>query len=145
MAVLDLELHEFTASLDQLRPEAAAALTRIKEQIGLLTDDLRRISYTLHPDTLEHLGLEVALERLVDEFARHWPAPVDFAAHSLPEPIPLPVATALYRITQEALRNITKHAQDAAVDIRATGSPDTLRLRIQDKGPGFDPAAMVSP
>jgi signal transduction histidine kinase len=56
---------------------------------------------------------------------------------NVPDHIPLDSSTALYRITQEALRNIAKHANNATVTLKIIGSADALRLTIEDDGPGF--------
>lgn len=59
--------------------------------------------------------------------------------NSVPMQYPLPCATILYRITQEALRNASKHAPGALVTVRLQGTEDQVSLTVVDDGPGFDP------
>lgn len=115
----------------------------LQELVTRLMDGARRLSHRLHPAILEDLGLRVALRRLVDEFQATRAAPVDYVAQGLPDVVPHGPATALYRITQEALRNIGKHAgaDPVRVELRGSADPDELHLTISDAGPGFDLAA----
>ncbi len=132
MAVLELELNALAQRLDATRDERAADIARLREHVGPLADDLRRLSQSLHPSTLERLGIDVALRDLVDSFARLWPAPVDYSAHALPPGVPVAVATGLYRVVQEALRNVSKHAPGAAVAVLLKDGDGTLDLTIED-------------
>jgi signal transduction histidine kinase len=83
--------------------------------------------------------LRIALIRLAEDFQLHRAQPVRVEARNVPDGLPPLVSTALYRIVQEALRNIAKHASTAAVTITLAGEPDALRLIIEDTGPGFAP------
>ena len=144
MAVLELELNALSQSLDAPRDARAADLARLREHVGSLGADLQHMSQRLHPTTLETLGLETALQDLVDAFGRHWPAPVDYAVRRLPEHIAPGIATVVYRIVQESLRNVSKHAPGAAVAVLLRGTRGTLKLTIEDRGPGFDPGSVRS-
>jgi two-component system CheB/CheR fusion protein len=107
---------------------------------GELSEDLRRISHALHPSILEDLGLASALRSLVAEFAEREGMPADFTHRHVPAQLPIEVAGSLYRITQEALRNVSKHAGRTHVRVTLTGSKSGLRLVIRDLGEGFDPS-----
>jgi PAS domain S-box-containing protein len=138
MAVLDLDLNQLETRLEAPIEERASAIADARRHAGLLAEEVRQISYRLYPDTLENLGLGVALKTLVAQFGARWPAAVDYAAHGLPDRIDLPVATALYRIVQEALHNIAKYARGARVAVLLTSTEAGLELTIEDTGPGFD-------
>jgi two-component system CheB/CheR fusion protein len=112
----------------------------LHQQASELSEDLRRISHALHPSMLEDLGLASALRSLVAEFAEREGMPADFAHRQVPAQLPIEVAGTLYRITQEALRNVSKHAGRTHVRVSLTGSKSGLRLVIRDLGEGFDPS-----
>ena len=101
---------------------------------------MRDISHRLHPSILEHLGLVKALGTLCDDYKRKRTAPVVFEAiEDDGVTIPTETAAAFYRICEEALRNIQKHAGDVRVTVQVHAQSTSLQLRIQDEGPGFDP------
>jgi two-component system CheB/CheR fusion protein len=81
------------------------------------------------------------LSAYVAEFSKRTGIPVEFTASGVPEIIPQEIATAFYRITQEALRNIVRHS-GAASSLRLTGENSRLTLAIHDNGPGFDRQAV---
>jgi signal transduction histidine kinase len=140
LLVIELEKLRCT-SVDDLGDLQARlhALTRQAEQI---TEDVRAVSHQLHPSILEDLGLEGALQQLMGEFEGAYRMPVDFVSRSLAHPVPLATATALYRITQEALRNAAKHAPGALVTVELSSTDQELRLSVRDDGPGFDVSAL---
>jgi two-component system, chemotaxis family, CheB/CheR fusion protein len=92
----------------------------------------------LHPSMLDDLGLSYALKALADEFSEREKMVVTFQRQNVPEHIPQNVSATLYRITQEALRNVAKHAGRTHVKITVTGTGDRIRLEIADFGEGFD-------
>ncbi len=103
-----------------------------------IIDDCRRMSHRLSPLVLEHLGLPKALSRLVENLSSSTTIRFDVSVdlEGLPEN---PQRDAnLYRIAQEALTNIIKHARASHVHFEARRVGDLLRLRIQDDGRGFD-------
>jgi two-component system, chemotaxis family, CheB/CheR fusion protein len=129
----------------QLPPDLKRAKTRLKimrNDVGRLSNDLRRIAYELHPSTLDHLGLSVALRSLSREFSEREGLPIKFTGRKLPARIPIEVASALYRIAQEALRNIAKHAGKTSARIVLAGGSSHLSLSVLDNGVGFDPLSM---
>jgi signal transduction histidine kinase len=119
-----------------------AELRHLEHLAASLAEDLRRLSHQLHPSIIYHLGLPAALRSLVEEFQRSCSGTANFKAGEFPDELPPDVAAALYRITQEALRNVTKHAPAAPVGVLLVREPGGLRLTIEDKGPGFDPEAV---
>ena len=104
-----------------------------------LTEHIRHISHDLHPAVLQHAGLVVALKSHCGEFAKQHA--IDVVVRSEPECGAIDPATALclYRITQEALRNIAKHAGAHQVVVILSRSGDEVMLSIADDGRGFDP------
>ncbi len=120
-------------------PESRLAdINTLRAQLQSLNTDVRQISHRLHPSILTDLGLTAALRALVDEFGKREGMPVTFVSLNVPELTPQPAVTALYRITQEALRNVVKHAGKTHVKVMIEGTETGLRLEVLDLGQGFD-------
>ena len=130
-----------TSRLRQGIPDELAAvreeLLRIEGQTAAISSDVRGMSHQLHPAILDDLGLAAALEALAEEFQSTAPHKVIFETEQVPDSIPASIAAALYRIAQEALRNVSKHAPNSIVRILLSGSADRLTLTISDSGAGF--------
>ena len=113
-------------------------LDNLVQRARSLAEDLRRISHSLHPAIVEDLGLAAAIRSLSTEFAENSGLPATLVASNLPLYVPLAVSTVFYRIVQEALRNVSKHAGDTAVRITLNGQPGEIVLVVADSGTGFD-------
>lgn len=121
-------------------PETALPLLHtMQEQLVSLSEDVHALSRQLHPSILDDLGLVEALRSECASFSRREGIAVVYSSEEVPTALPKDVALCIYRVAQEALRNLAKHAavNEAWVSLLATGSE--LLLRIQDKGVGFDP------
>jgi two-component system CheB/CheR fusion protein len=138
VALLDLTTERIQQGLRTKSAEVGTQMDELRRQITQLAQDLRRIAYQLHPTILDDLGLGFALKQLCEEFGQRENLPVHFTSRSLPS-VPVTIGGALYRITQEALRNVAKHAGKTEVDVTLTGARRTLRLKISDQGHGFEP------
>jgi signal transduction histidine kinase len=113
-------------------------LAALKRQIMRLSDDVHGLSRRLHPSTLDDLGLVAALESECRSFFQRGGPPVDFHSQDSFDSLPKDVQLGLYRIVQEGLRNIYKHAQAETVSIRLSHGEDGVKLEIRDDGRGFD-------
>lgn len=138
LALLEIELDDLMQNRLSTTVQSAERLATLKTRITKLSAELQELSYQLHPSMLDHLGLNVALRRLTEDFAERWPASVDYVSYGVPETVPPDTTTALYRIAQEALRNVTKHAWGSDVHVRLVGRGSRLCMSIKDTGPGFD-------
>ena len=117
LAALSVELESMERT-PIIPPEPVARqLAAIRVEIGQLSDDLHDLAYRLHPSLLDHVGLEVAARDHVAEFAKRTGLPVTFIAREVPETLSSEVATNLFRVMQESLQNVSKHAQ--ATEVRA--------------------------
>jgi signal transduction histidine kinase len=105
--------------------------------------DVRRLAVELRPKVLDDFGLEAALERLTRTFGEQTGLSVHFVGGLDEEQLPPELATAFYRIVQEALTNVAKHAQARMVSILLTRKNRRVMLVIEDDGRGFDPARPV--
>jgi len=137
MMVVELE------TLDRLLPtdyqHIGTRLRSLQDNATELSDDVRHLSYTYHPAVLDDLGLEVALKRLVDEFSIRTGLQGVFQGTSSGGTISQTVATCLYRIAQESLSNVVKHADASRFHIELNCSCEWVTLAVTDDGKGFDP------
>jgi PAS domain S-box-containing protein len=120
-----------------LAADAQRELAMIREQIRELDAGMREVSHRLHPSVLADIGLPAGLRALVDDFRLGGGEASLRVSEGFGE-ISLEIATALYRIVQEALRNVAKHAPGAPVRINLNETGQEIRLSIEDAGPGFD-------
>jgi signal transduction histidine kinase len=117
-------------------PEAVASL---RELVVATLQDVRRLAVELRPKVLDDFGLVPALERLTQGFAEQTGIAVDLEAGAIAERLPVEVETAIYRIVQEALTNVVKHAQAHSVSVVLTRGDGRIKAVIEDDGTGFEP------
>jgi PAS domain S-box-containing protein len=125
------------SSEDKIREE----LSNLRMRIVELSQHVREISHQLHPSILEDLGLTAALNELCEEFSARDGIKVLFRAETVPPAIPAEVATCLYRVAQEALHNVLKHAEGGSARMNISGDSMGIHLSIHDTGVGFDSEA----
>ena len=111
--------------------------TDLRDVASKTLDEVHDLSMRLRPRVLDDLGLAAALERLASEWQARYKISVDVAIQ-LSERLPGEVETALYRIVQEALTNITRHAQAHTASILVERRGDIVRAIVEDDGVGFD-------
>ena len=143
------ELHDETGQaltsillgLKQLDGESPEAVAELRELVVATLQDVRRLAVELRPKVLDDFGLVPALERLTQGFAEHTGISVDLEASALTERLPVEVETAIYRIVQESLTNVVKHAQANSVSVVLTRGDGRIKAVIEDDGTGFEPEA----
>jgi signal transduction histidine kinase len=118
-----------------------AAVGTLRSLVRETLQDVRQLAVDLRPTALDDFGLVPALERLAATFAESTGIAVDFEASLPPGRLPPEVETALYRIVQEALTNIVKHARASRVSIVVARKPSSVTAVIEDDGVGFDLAS----
>ncbi|MBF0502085.1 MAG: sensor histidine kinase [Candidatus Riflebacteria bacterium] len=127
-------------TLDEVNPKVKLLLEEIKNQVTGIIKNARDLSHRLAPPSLKHLGLVQAIKKMI-ESTRHQDCPrihfihrymgrVDFTTENI----------IIYRIVQEALNNIFKHAEATSVRIVAMARESTFSLTISDNGKGFSPS-----
>jgi signal transduction histidine kinase len=131
-------LEEFVDGEDE-----RAAVAGIRQLAVDTLQDVRRLAVELRPKALDDFGLVAALERLTESFQEQTGLAADFVDGLGGEPLAGEAATALYRIVQEALTNVVKHAQAGHVSILLTRKNGQVALVIEDNGLGFDPERPV--
>ncbi len=110
--------------------------------IRQLIERMRSLSLELRPQILDDLGLLVALEWHFKRYTRQTNIAVGFRHSPLPHRLPTVIETALFRIAIEALTNIARHAGVTEVAVRLWADAERVRLQVEDKGKGFEVAAV---
>jgi two-component system CheB/CheR fusion protein len=138
LAMLAVELaaleNASSLSADAIRTQLAAIRTRAED----ISDGIRRTAHQLHPSVVDHLGLPSALRSLCRDFSRD-KLRVQYRGRNLAEPIPPDIAISLYRVAQEALRNVERHSKASRATVSLTAHKKRVLLTIGDTGVGFDP------
>src|SRR5262245_4158898 len=131
-----------TQQLQRLVPSdsmVAAELQKLRASIVHMSQDVHSLAYKLHPAILDHFHLPIALRAFVNEWGDREKLKVRFIEAKLPFNIPNDVASCLYRVMQESLRNIAKYARASPIQVRLAASKGRLELSIRDRGPGIEP------
>jgi signal transduction histidine kinase len=138
-------------SLRNLQEDLALPAQTLFERLQALHDQsyeifvkIRRLAQDLRPPVLDTLGLKVSMQTYCVEFTRRTRMPVTFDADESLPTLPDPYNIALYRILQEALNNIIKHANATHVWVDLSVEDDTVTLTVQDNGQGFNTATQQS-
>jgi len=124
-------------------PASRAATEELRELVVSTLQDVRRLAVELRPSALDDFGLVAALKRLTASFAEQTGISVDFQTALADERLPEEVETALYRIVQESLTNVVKHARARRVSILLARKDGAVKAVVEDDGQGFDPAAQT--
>lgn len=114
-----------------------AELKSLQQKARQAADFVRSISHQLHPAVLEDLGLESALEEFCHEFQDRSGIATNFEYQDLPENIQAEIASAVYYVVAECLRNVAKHARASSVRVRLGSEGMTLNLEVVDDGIGI--------
>jgi signal transduction histidine kinase len=118
---------------------AGQAMRSIRHDLVQLSEDVHALSYALHPAILEDLGLIEALKAECARFGAVEGIPTRFrAADDIDEP-PQALSLCLYRVAQEALRNVARHSGASSVEVELRAVAGCLELAVRDNGVGFDP------
>jgi len=133
--LLGLRAVEEASSPDQMR----TAASNLRELVVGTLQNVRRLAVQLRPKALDDFGLVAAVEHLVQTFSEATAIRVDLEAPLGDKRLPAEVETTLYRIVQEALTNIVKHAEASRVSILLVRRNDSATVVIEDDGQGFNP------
>ncbi len=115
----------------------AQRMESIQNLIQTAIHETRQIAYNLMPAALEHLGLLYAVESLCEQVRRHTGLKIHFKTHEWNRRWPPSLELAFFRIIQETLTNVVKHAHATEVQVQMIGYPDKLMVLIEDNGVGF--------
>jgi len=138
VAMLGQELEQLEHSLPV--NGAGIRLAGIREELHDLAGEIRRLAHRMHPAVLDHLGLSAALVQLVAEFEQLG-LRVDMDSALPADAVAPAVSTCLYRVAQEALRNVVRHSGAGRAQLRLRPDGRGVLLEVEDAGRGFDPAS----
>jgi PAS domain S-box-containing protein len=124
----------------ELPPAARERLQRVSVLLDQVSDQLRHVAHELRPAVLDDFGLVAAIKFLAEGVSRRAGLAVTVEA-SMDERLPSSIETAVYRIVQETLNNVRKHAQAGHVTMRLWKERRLIRYAIEDDGIGFEPRA----
>ena len=143
LALLSVEMDLLAESMPGSPAGTADRARDLSARVKELSSVVHDLSHQLHPSKLEHLGLVIAVRGLCEELSQSHGVEVRFTHDPDLGTVPPAAALCLYRIVQEALRNVVKHSGCRHATIALTGTEDALHMRISDDGIGFDTAAVT--
>lgn len=122
-----------------LMPELLSnALEPVREELAQLANDFRQLAHRLHPSLLKHAGLQAALEEFVQHAMQRTGLQITLKVSNVPDSLPPDLTMCLFRVCQESLQNVVKHAKATDVLVKLSGSSRIIGLSVMDNGTGFD-------
>jgi signal transduction histidine kinase len=117
--------------------EDGEQLEKLRDRMARLANGIRKLSHELHPAILDYGDLATVLRAHCTEFSALGGVSVSFVANGGFKDLPAEVALCLYRVTQEALRNVAKHSGTTRASVQLERSGDEVSLTVSDRGVGF--------
>lgn len=137
MALLSIELEQLADAMSS-SVKMRRRFESLQNQAQEISSDIHRLSYSLHPSKLDHLGLAAAIKSLCEQINASGKLRVYLHQQSFTETLPKDITLCLFRIAQETLRNAVKHSQATHVRVNVQMASDLVRLTVADDGCGFD-------
>lgn len=137
-ALTSLLVHLRLLERSQNPEHAREHVQELRELTAQALEEVRRIALDLRPKILDDLGLEAALEWRVDEFNAAYDAEAKVHIDGVSDRLPRALELVLYRVAQEALNNVGRHARAGHVDVTLARNGDHITLQVVDDGAGFD-------
>jgi PAS domain S-box-containing protein len=141
LAAVAVELESLQAVRSRRTSPQAASLKKVSDLVAQLADDVHRLAFALHPRVLDDLGLPLALQTFLRDLAQRHGIRARMRRRGVGPSIPRGPALCLYRVAQEALRNVTRHAGAPGVTVTLAGVGGGIALCVRDAGRGFDSSA----
>jgi signal transduction histidine kinase len=126
------------------RQAVTGRMTEVRKEIVQLSKDVSSMAYELHPSLLEYLGLVTVLKAECEKLCGQADIAADAKFENIPDKVPVEVALGLFRVAQEALRNVSRHSRGKAVIVQLTAEKGGMQLVITDDGIGFDSGQLNS-
>ncbi len=138
MTVLKMDISWLKRKLPDAELEVSEKLNELIDMVNQTINTVRRIASELRPGVLDHLGITAAIEWQLKELEKRTGIKTKFTYADVPAALPEKVKTGVFRILQESLTNVARHANASSVEVDLTGAGKKLVLRIADNGDGFD-------
>jgi signal transduction histidine kinase len=142
LALLMLDLQAVDRQIGASSTAAQDGVRSVLKGLEELSDDVRYMAYRFHPSILDDLGLKAALQRLLDDFSSRTGVKTLFVHQPLENQLDKTASTALYRVVQECLSNIARHAKASRVEVEVTVEEEGVVVVVRDDGRGFDQLAV---
>lgn len=139
LTAIGLGIRGATATLRNDKQKAAVQLRSLEGLIADSLNELQRLIADLRPSHLDDLGLPAALRWYAGELQKHSELHIAVHVEGVSQPISAPVKTALFRVAQEALVNVIKHANATSAKVKLVFKGDEVALSVEDDGCGFEP------
>jgi PAS domain S-box-containing protein len=139
LALLSIDLEQLKQTSMQIKSSLTEQLESLVKAASEITSDVHNVSRRLHPSQVELLGLAAALSNFCKDFAARNGMEIEFIEDELPQRPAQDAALCLFRVAQEAIRNVQKHSGTQRALVQLDEISGSIRLRVSDEGEGFDP------
>lgn len=137
LALLAIAIEDVERQMPLASPALSDAVHSIAHRVTELSEDVRHLAYHYHPSILDDLGLSIAMRRLIEDVTARNNLEAHVTCEDLPTTIAPEIATCLYRVAQESLGNVVRHAKASRIDVTLGRSRMGLTLTLADNGIGF--------
>jgi signal transduction histidine kinase len=120
-------------------------IAELKEITLSVSREVHQLSWELRPTALDDFGLEAAMANYLEKWRERFSLNVDFVGNLRGRRLPPPIEITLYRVLQEAMTNVAKHANAAKISVALEADPAEVRLIVEDDGTGFDKETAAAP
>lgn len=144
LSAISVSLDRLSRLAGPVSPDLLGEIEQAREMAGSLLRETRRLIYDLRPSVLDDMGLEAAIRWCAEAHLQRQGVQVTIKSVLAPGRLPAPVEVALYRVAQEAIVNIERHAQAGNAGVVLEQHDSSLRMHIWDDGKGFDPDSIGS-
>ncbi len=138
LAALSLDIEVISRARDQLSEETMQKVEQLRAKIGTILEGVRRFSHELRPPVLDQVGLVPALEMLSEELDKEGKIHARIEVTGSERRLSSEAELVLFRIAQEALRNVRKHSQATETVVRVEFTPKKVKVTVIDNGSGFE-------
>lgn len=138
LALLAIDMGNMESVPAAMSEQARETVQSLAQRLATISDDVRRMAYQFYSSILDDLGLPAALTHMTKEWSASTGIKMVIVQEEIVDPLPRVIALCLYRIAQESLANIRKHANASRVELELTCDGQEVTLSIHDSGVGFD-------
>jgi len=138
ITALILEASSLEKTIRSTMPSIVPRMSALRSKLSDILDDFRHMTHELHPRHLDTVSLACSMRTYIKDFVEYADLVVDFHEQAMPAQLPMPITICLYRLLQESLGNIRKHANAKRVEVSLSGDNQQVELRVKDDGGGFD-------